>query len=172
MKNIIAQLSFKNIKSYFSKEKIKHYLHKLVTLDASASKIAFSFAFGIFIGLLLPIGLQTIVILPVATLLGCNIILAMTASLISNPVTMIPLYYSAVRIGEFITGITISWNRFEVLFENPSWGNLFTLGNDGLAVFFSGSSLMGLAGATLTYFAILYLVTELRKRRVKKGISF
>lgn len=171
MKNIIAHFSIKNIKSSFSKEKIKHFLHKLVTLDASPSRIAISAAFGVFIGLLLPIGLQTIVILPLATLFGFNIVLALTASLISNPITMIPLYYTAVKIGEFITGISISWNRFEILFEDPSWSNLFSLGNDGLAVFFSGSFLMGLTAAILTYFLILFLVIELRNRKTRKGTS-
>ncbi|MBU1101375.1 MAG: DUF2062 domain-containing protein [Bacteroidetes bacterium] len=171
MKNLSKTFSLKNIKSIFSKGKVKHYLHQLVTLDASPSQIAISVAFGVFIGLLLPMGLQTIVILPIAGLFEFNIVLAVTASLISNPITMIPLYYTAVKIGEFITGITISWSRFEIFFENPSWSNLLSFGNDGLAVFFSGSSLMGLTAAILTYFLILFLVKELRNRRIMKSTS-
>lgn len=166
MTNLKKYFTVSYIKTLFTKEKIKEFIKRIISLKASSPKIAFSIALGIFIGLMIPIGLQTIILIPIATLLGCNIFLASGATLISNPLTMFPIYYSAVKIGEFLTGINLSWDRIEVAIMNPTWNNILSLGNDGLIVFFTGSFLEGVVGGVIFYLAALYLIKKWRKKHL------
>ena len=166
MRNIKKYFTIRYIKTLFTKEKIKEFIKRLVSLKATSPKIAFSIALGIFIGLMIPIGLQTIILIPIATLLGCNIFLATGATLISNPVTMFPIYYSAVKIGEFLTGINLSWSRIEVAMTNPTWNNILSLGNDGLIVFFTGSFIEGIIGGVIFYLVALYFINKWRKKHL------
>ena len=171
MTDINTTSSKRKLTDYLRKETLKEFLHNLISLKISSSKIALSIAIGIFIGLMIPIGLQTVIIVPLATLLGCNVIVATTSTLISNPITMLPLYYTAIKIGEFLTGKSLSWDNFETVISSPTWGNLTSLGGDGLLVFFSGSTLMGIIFGVITYFITLNIIIKLRERKAQKSTS-
>lgn len=169
MKNYLKYFSIKYLRTKFTKENFKALFQKIISLKISSPKIALSIALGIFIGLALPIGLQTIAILPLATLMGCNIFLASGAALISNPITVFPIYYSAIKLGGYLTGIQLSWKRIDAAISNPTWSNISTLGNDGLVVFFTGSIIEGIIGAILFYFISLFFVKKWRSKHPATG---
>ncbi|KAB2839898.1 MAG: DUF2062 domain-containing protein [Melioribacteraceae bacterium] len=157
-------ISLNLVKDIFKKDKLKYYLHKLVTLDAAPSKIAFSVAVGIFIGLLIPMGLQTIFVIPLAMATGSNVIIAYAATLISNPFTIIPIYYIAIKIGIYFTKINFTWNEFSAVINNPTYSNIVKLGTEGVIVFFTGSFLQAVIISALFYIISVKTIIYLRKR--------
>jgi len=70
---------------------------------------------GLFVGLL-PIPGQTLVAVLGAVLLRVNVPVAAIAIWISNPVTFVPIFYLAYRIGALILNIPI-----EAMPAEPSW---------------------------------------------------
>ncbi|MCF8242043.1 MAG: DUF2062 domain-containing protein [Melioribacteraceae bacterium] len=152
-------------KKLTSKKDIKKFLKKIVSLNAKPSHIAFSIALGIFIGMLIPIGLQTVIALPFALMLECNLFLTMGATLISNPVTVVPMYYSAIRIGEYLTSSEISWDKVNRIFEYPTFQNFADLGKEGLIIFFTGSFIQGIIAALIIYLITNQFVVYARKRK-------
>ncbi|MGD8779245.1 MAG: DUF2062 domain-containing protein [Ignavibacteria bacterium] len=159
------KISFSNLKDFFNKEKLKNYLRRILTLKSKPSKIALSIALGVFVGLLIPIGLQTLIVVPIGLLLGCNVILATTATFISNPITMFPIYYAAFKVGEFVTSIEISWQAIYNIIDNPNIDNIITLGSEGIIVFFSGGFIIGAITAAITYFLALRTILAYRIRK-------
>ncbi|OGU37131.1 MAG: hypothetical protein A2068_13640 [Ignavibacteria bacterium GWB2_35_6b] len=166
-------ISLNLLKDIFKKDKLKYYLHKLVTLNAAPTKIGFSVAIGIFIGLLIPMGLQTIFVIPLAMATGSNVAIAYAATLISNPFTIIPIYYLAIKIGVYFTKINFTWNEFNVVINNPSYANIMKLGTDGLIVFFTGSFLQAIIFSALFYIISVKTIVYLRKRKfnLSKSVS-
>lgn len=167
MKEFRKIISHENLKNIFKKNKLRNNIQKLVTLQATTKEIAFSIALGIFIGLLIPMGLQTVFIIPLAAATGSNIALAYTATLISNPFTIIPIYYSALQIGSYLTKINFTWNDFNIVIINPTYGNIIKLGSEGLAVFFTGALLQAILFSAFFYIISFKSIEYLRKRKNK-----
>lgn len=165
MEDLKKIFSIKELKNIFKKDKLKEYLHHLVNLQATPAKIAFSIALGIFIGLLIPMGLQTIFIIPLAMFTGSNLIIAYAATLISNPITIIPIYYLSVQIGIYFTKINFTWTEFNAVINHPTYSNIIKLGSDGIIVFFTGAFLQAIVFSALFYFISLKTIVYLRKRK-------
>lgn len=151
------------LRELLKKKTIKHYFGKFLGLRATPHNLAWSVAIGVFIGFLIPIGFQTFFIIPLAAVLEVNLIVAYLSTLVSNPITAIPMYYVAVELGKSITGINVAWSNFEILFSAPSWDALMNLGSESIIVFFTGSFILGVIFAILLYFTTLKLVTYYRK---------
>jgi len=70
--------------------------------------VAVGLAVGVFIGFMLPMGLQA----PVAAIgvlwARGNLAVAMLSTLVTNPFTVVPVYYVAYRLGAFLTGAEFS----------------------------------------------------------------
>jgi len=153
------------LKHIFNKEKLKRFIKKILLINAEPWRIALSVAIGIFIGLFIPVGFQTIITIPLALFLQCNLFLATTATLISNPLTVVPLYYLNIKIGSFFTSIQISTDEFINLTSNFSFDSFQKLGADLLIVFFTGSFVEGLVAGILSYFIVLQSVKFYRKSK-------
>jgi uncharacterized protein (DUF2062 family) len=159
------KISFIQTIKKFNKLSIKYYYEKLLNLKSTPAEIAFSIALGIFIGLLFPIGLQTIIAVPISIFLGSNVLLTVTATLISNPLTILPIYYAAINIGQFITHIEISWNSISEFLTSPSFSGILNLSQNGLIVLFTGTSILALFCSVTIYFVIYKLICAHRKKR-------
>ncbi|MDD5404664.1 MAG: DUF2062 domain-containing protein [Sulfuricella sp.] len=66
--------------------------------------VALGVALGVFFGLLIP--LAQIPLTAAAVVLRANLPAAAASTLISNPVTFAPLYYTAYHLGAWVTGET------------------------------------------------------------------
>ena len=154
--------------SLVSPEKIKLFLKKTLRLKVKPWRIALSLALGVFIGLSVPIGLQTIVATPIALLFQCNLPLTLTATLVSNPVTVVPLYLLYFRIGEFLTSIQIPMILIDNVMQSPTFDNISQLSIDAVFIFFVGSLLIGIIGGIFTYFISLRIIIWYR---IKRGIN-
>ena len=152
------KLNKKNLKKILNREGFRNYVIGLIKLNVSPSKIAFSIALGIFVGLAIPMGLQTLFIIPLVLLTNSNLFLSWAATFVTNPFTFIPIYIFSYQIGETILGNPISSRHLEVLLNNPNWSNFWNLGSEGLAVFLTGLFVIGTIGAAISYLVSLRII--------------
>ncbi len=164
MMNEIKNIKIPPLKELIKKETLKKYFKKFISLNSTPTHLAWSVAIGCFIGFIIPIGFQTFIIIPLALALGINVIVAYLATLVSNPLTAVPMYFVAVKVGEFFTNIKIEWSTILSLIESPEWDKLMNLGTDTIIVFFTGSFINGLITTVILYFATYKIVVYYRKR--------
>lgn len=88
--------------------------------------VAMGAAIGLFIGVLIPVA-QILIAAVVALVLRANVPVAVAATLVTNPLTVPPLYYAAYRLGAWATGASMP---AAVSLTDPTafWANLGTIG--------------------------------------------
>ena len=153
-------------RKYFNFRMYYRYFHSLIPLNVHPTKIAFSVSLGIFVGIAVPFGLQSLVILPLAMSFRSNLILAYASTYITNPITTLPIYAFIFKVGGFISGIKISVNSLLESFQNPSLDVIGKLGWESIFVFFSGALSLGTVLSFMSYFLILNFLLY-QKRRIK-----
>lgn len=153
----LKKLKFSDL---FVKEKIKQFINYEKELAHNPHKLALSFALGIFVGLVIPMGLQTITALPIALLFRCNIFVVYLASLITNPVTAVFIYLTMFKIGEFITGNYIPMEQIKIILNDFSFSQLNQFGSIALYNYLIGMSLLTLIVTPLSYFMVLLYVNR------------
>jgi uncharacterized protein (DUF2062 family) len=144
----------------FSKSKIKAFINYEKDLARNPKKLALSFAVGIFIGLSVPMGIQTIVALPFAVVLRCNIPVVYLATLISNPLTVIFLYTAMFKVGEFITGNYLPYPQVENILMSFSIQNLGQIGDLALKNYLIGMITITAVLSPISYFLILLYINR------------
>jgi uncharacterized protein (DUF2062 family) len=123
--------------------------------------LALSIAIGMFIGLFIPIGLQSVILIVAAFIIGTNFVISFFISLVSNPFTVIFIYYLEIRIGQFITGIYIDWESFANIIKDADFMRFISLGKDTLIVFFSGAFIFAMIITIPVYLISFKLVKRL-----------
>lgn len=156
------------IKSLFIRDNFKRYFFKLINLKDKTYKLALAVALGIFIGFAIPIGFQTIVIIPLSILFRVNVLIAAFSTLISNPLTVIPMYWASLELGKLITKIDISWDVILYFINNPSWSTLLDIGTDGLITYFTGAIIQGILIGLLSYFLVYKVIESYRLKQRNK----
>jgi hypothetical protein len=66
--------------------------------------VAMGLAVGVFIGCVIPMGLQIVVAAVAVAAVRTNLPAAMPSSLITNPFTVAPVYFVAYKLGELLLG--------------------------------------------------------------------
>lgn len=85
--------------------KVKHLVtHNVLHLDDTPHRIAFGVFLGFVVGATPTIGLQMLIYVAIAAVLGANKVSGILPVWLSNPITAVPLYYTNWRIGQFLTG--------------------------------------------------------------------
>lgn len=116
--------------------------------------VALGVSLGVFFGLLIPLA-QIPVTVVAAIVLRANLPAAAASTLISNPVTFAPLYYTAYQLGAWVTGESTppledkeAGNTSEG--DRTLWQRVSALGKPLLA----GLSIMACLAGALTYLLI------------------
>jgi uncharacterized protein (DUF2062 family) len=151
MINRFPRITLTHIINLSKREKFIEYMHKLFSLNSDPKHFAFSVAVGIFIGVFFPMGIQTIVLIPVTILLGSNLFISWVFSFISNPLTIIPIYLFIFKAGEWTTGFYISYEKIDLLINEFSLENIWNLGTEGLIIFATGAFVTALTSAIISY---------------------
>ena len=111
-------------------------------------------AIGVFCGCFPLFGLQTLLGLTLASLFRGNHLLAASGTLISNPITYLPLYWFNYRVGSSVLGYSYSLQSFPEL----SWNSMVSQGWIFGIRLILGSTLVGfvcgLAVGICAYFAL------------------
>lgn len=151
---------------------------KVLHTDDPPHAIALGIAVGVFVGFLPLVGFQTVIAIALAALLRANKIVCVPIVWITNPVTMGPIYYGCIRLGQAITpwraSSTEDVKRLMELADEGSlldaafWGKLVSfLGSLGVELW-AGCIIVGLAFGIPAYFASRSSVTNYRERRRQK----
>jgi len=142
--------------------KIKNRLTEIFNSELTAKQIAVNFTVGILIGLLIPIGLQTIGVILLCSIFKLNFFIVVFATLITNPFTVVFIYYSAFKLGDLIVNSGISWSAIEKVINNPEFDSIFNLSLDTLLVIYTGLSIESIVFGSLTYFLVYYIAKSIK----------
>ncbi len=157
----------------------RYYFLKLLRLKGTPHSISLGAAIGVFIGLTPTVPLHTVIILALTLVTRSSFIAGLiTSILVCNPLTYVPQYYLALRIGNLVTPFQLSWERVEevlkIVLSDASFQMriqpLLSLGYEAVAVMLTGGIILSLPFAVATYYLCLWLVAGYRKRRRQKHI--
>jgi uncharacterized protein (DUF2062 family) len=162
----------------------RYYFLRVKRMKGEPEYLARSFAFGIFMGVLPLMPVQTIILVPLTILLRCSTITAMLAGyVVSNPLTFVPQYYSCWKLGNAVLPSWVSWEQIRAalhviinpdpqldLIESTLHGltALSKLGFKAIAVMETGGTIIGLPIAIISYFLALRFFWTVRQKRAVK----
>ncbi len=154
----------------------RYYLLRIKRLRGDPDYLAQGIGFGVFMGVLPLVPIQTLILIPLSAALRVSTIAAFLASIIvSNPLTIVPQYYLTWKLGNCILPGRISWEHLqEVLLTIQNEGffdGIITfshLGIKSIGVLLTGGVIIGLPLAAVSYVISLYLFKAVRKKRLEK----
>lgn len=149
----------------------------VLALGDSPHAIALGVAIGIFIGLTPSVGVQTVMVLAVVLvtrrLFYFNASAAMASTYVSNPVTMLPMYYFWYHLGaRFLPGYDANLQFDDLLvFDGWAewWTNMCALAAQVGIPMLLGALLTAPVGAVIAYFVTYFFLTKYRARRDSTG---
>lgn len=160
----------------------RHLLRALLMLDGSPHSIALGTAIGMFIALTPTVGIQMLIVIAVAFLVRplfrFNRMAALITVYVSNPLTVVPLYWFNYKLGTIVIPETISHERFQALIEGQPggtwaewWASLLSrtwslIGEVG-GPLIAGSLVVATIAALATYPIILRVMERVRSHRRK-----
>ncbi len=162
------------------KEKLsfRQMYRKLLQLDDTPHSIALGAALGMFITFTPTVGIQVLIVLILSMVVRFNRFAAIVLIYLSNPVTIIPIYYADYVIGLFVQGESgLSLEEFGLLWDQSVitagevgfWGAtqvLFkSLGTDVIIPMFIGGGVLGGFVGVVTYPLTLSWVQRYREGR-------
>lgn len=161
----------------FVSEKLKEYwrrtknfcVHNILHADDPPHNLALGIAVGLFVALLPLIGIQMGLALGLAWLIRANKAVAVTLVWISNPLTMVPMYYPGYWMGCKLLSMPVGGRWAELLQSNESASVKLKVFMDNLQDFaaplFLGTFLLATLVGVLSYYAALAIIRSYRLRR-------
>jgi len=151
-------------------------LRGLLQLDDSPESIALGTSLGIFIALTPTVGIQMILVTVVNTIFRANRLAGLVMVYISNPITMLPIYWFDYQVGRLLLERPgISRGEFEKIFllRGPNLltklqsfvENLATFSFDVAGPLFLGGVVIGIIFALPAYPLTLRLIRQRRARK-------
>lgn len=151
----------------------RSWIRAILMLDDSPHSIALGTAIGMFVGLTPTVGIQMAIVMVLAfatsRLFRFNRVAALIAVYVSNPLTMVPIYWFNYRLGTLFLEETVTWDEFKQLFHYHSyaeWWNtlkeLFVTVGMPLVV---GSVVIGMIAALSSYLLIFRLAESVQRHR-------
>ena len=141
---------------------------KLVKQSGAPDAVARGVAIGFFIGLIIPMGGQTVLAVALAFILRASKLPAMACTWISNPWTVIFLYPFQCYIGSKVIGGDLTFSSVSDIFakfmKDPSFGAFTDLGRDIVLPFFIGGAMLAVPVALISYFATYGMIVSYNKR--------
>ena len=129
-----------------SRHRLRRSLHWLWAQEGTPGQRARGLAAGVFCGCFPFFGLQIVVSVGVASLLKGNHLLAAAGTLVSNPLTYLPLYWFNYLVGDQLLGPSAGADTLSSINRN----NLWLQGWDFTQRILLGSSLVGLILAAVS----------------------
>ena len=153
-------------------------LARLLRIDDSAESIALGTAIGVFIAMTPTVGIQMILVLIVCAFVPANRLAGLVTVYISNPLTLVPIYYVDYLAGIWALGEEgIGYQEFETQIDfalenareagivSQSYELLGILSRELMGPMMLGGALIGLVLAIPTYPLIVRAVIAHRHRR-------
>ncbi|MHC4994541.1 MAG: DUF2062 domain-containing protein [Planctomycetota bacterium] len=146
-------------------------LHNVLHADDPPNRLALGVAIGMFVAFTPTVGLQSGIVLLLAWMLRANKLVGLPLVWITNPVTLVPIYYNLYLLGGWILGSNAVGRDYFLEFASPPpgwwegvqfyWQHV----NQVLAPLVLGCLIASLVFAVPTYFAVLFVVRHYRFKR-------
>lgn len=170
-----SNLKSSNLKWWSSPRTLLRYI---LGLDDSRHSIALGTAVGMFIGMTPTVGVQMIIVIVVAfltkPLFHFNRMAALLTVYISNPLTMIPIYYFNYKVGTIFFGGDVSHAQFSSIFKYEGFQEWFNTIKELFVVIGSplivGSLVVATVLALPTYPLMRYLLKSFRRKSTGEKI--
>ncbi len=156
------------------------WFRALLMLDGTPHEIALGAAIGMFIALTPTVGIQMLLVLTVALLtrplFRFNKMAGLLAVYVSNPLTVVPLYWFNYTIGTIYFPSTITREEFARIFEYHGlqewWTAMIHLFVDLGVPLLTGSLVVAIIGGFVTYPLVLRLFQSVKRtKRVNKQVT-
>jgi len=144
---------------------IRYHWLKFRRLQGDPRRLAWGMAMGIFIGVTPTMPFHTVAVLTLAPLFRVSMITAFMGVIIMNPVTMVPMYLAAYKVGQLL----LYQGRPLIFPEIYNYHTLLDLlWRGGLALQVGGVTI-ALPSAILSYFLTLWVIQRYRRQKVQKA---
>ncbi len=153
-------------------------VYRILHADDPPHRLALGIAVGMFVTFTPLIGFQMMLSVFLAWLLGANKLVGIPLVWISNPFTIIPIYYPCYRLGCVILGekvVNSKWSHlgteWQQLLADPAttWGVKVRFWWEGLMDFIAplclGCLIVGLIFGVVSYYLSLVMIRSYRLRR-------
>jgi uncharacterized protein (DUF2062 family) len=155
----------------FNRHVRRFVTHKMLHADDPPHRLALGVAIGMFIAFTPTMGFQMLLVVFAAWLLRANKVVGLPIVWISNPATMVPLYYWCYLVGRVVLGhegIGRHWWK-ELAHPPHGWWTGITFYwsriMDIAAPLWLGSVMIGFIAAYVSYYAVYHGVCMYRMRR-------
>ena len=157
---------------YFQWRTYRALFLKLMRTQASPASLARGVALGLFIGFLIPMGLQIMVVLPLAFLLKAAKIPAIAFTFVTNHVTVLFIYPIQCWVGSYLMFHPIHLASLEAQLDGLIHAAdmqtfMAEVGRLGLQLggsFFLGGALFGVIAAAIGYICTYQAAARFRKK--------
>jgi len=148
----------------------RNLLRSLLMLDDTEHAIAMGTAIGVFFGLTPTVGIQMIMVMILSALtrrfFRFNVMAALMAVYVSNPITIVPIYWALYKAGSVFVGGEVSRSQFAAILEYGSFSEWW---NTVIELFISlgqplliGTAMIAIPGGILTYPLMRWLLNWFR----------
>ena len=148
------------------RHRLRRSLHWLLAQEGTPGQRARGLAVGVFCGCFPFFGLQIVVSVGLATLLRGNHLLAAAGTLVSNPLTYIPLYWFNYLVGAQLLGSSDGADALSSI----NHSNLWLQGWDFIQRILLGSSMVGLILAVVSGL-VAYKLFQRRSAQLSSPIT-
>lgn len=143
----------------------------MLMLDDSSHRIALGGAIGMFIAMTPTVGIQMLIVLALALLtkrwFRFNKVAALLMVYVSNPLTVVPIYWFSYKVGTIYFPGSISRGEFEAIFQYEGlsewWAALVRLFVDVGVPLVVGSLVVATCCGLATYPILLRIIRNLRR---------
>lgn len=156
----------------------KYYFFRLKRLQGSPYSLAMGSAIGAAVAITPTLPLHTVIIVCITLILRVNTIAAIIiATIISNPMTFIPQYWLAWRIGNCFFPGKLSWSKLKSILDMlmhqgliDSLHTISQLSMDVALVLLSGGLVLAVPVGLITYFLTYGFFEKIQRKRREKHL--
>jgi hypothetical protein len=140
---------------------------KFLRLQEDPRKLAWGMALGVFIGITPTIPFHLVAALSLAALFRVSPVSAIIGIQIGNPLTIVPIYLTAYRVGKFLLhrGNPLV---FPETFSYEAWLRVLWKGGLALQV---GGIIIAIPPAIVAYFLTLWIVQRYQRRKTQRALD-
>jgi uncharacterized protein (DUF2062 family) len=157
---------------------IRFYTLRFKRLQGSSRSLALGSAIGAAVGVTPTLPLHNVLILGLTLLSRVNPIAGIiAANIVSNPLTFVPQYFLAWKIGDFFLPGRLSWEKISgtltLIKEVGIMGSLDVirqLGFDAILVMMTGGMVLAVPTGVLTYMLVYRFFAKIREKRRQKHL--
>lgn len=155
----------------------RKFFGKILAINDTPESLARGTALGMFIAMTPTVGIQMILVLIINTLCRANRVAGLIMVYVSNPLTMIPIYWLSYVAGAWAMGLeVVTPARFESVFQDfaqdasPTgiWTALQAVNAEIIVPTFVGGGILGVALGAPLYPITLWLVRTHQRRRMHR----